>query len=220
MHEIALLTLKGYREWTESLGPRREHYIQRIQAKLHWAIWTYFTAVGALPHHFRYDFAIALVNNIPRKLLSRAVEKIAEISPVPVEYCIGAGETPREGYEKCGLVERGETGDAVVAHIDVANSTAITKRNGPLVVYATVTELMAKLETKCRSLGCIALYLGGDNIMAFLSKPRDVEDLLADVDISLRVGVGIAKRPYDAFVKATEGLDSLRRAGQYGVFLK
>jgi len=29
VHKITVIALKGYREWTESLGARREHIIQK-----------------------------------------------------------------------------------------------------------------------------------------------------------------------------------------------
>jgi GTP cyclohydrolase IIa (EC 3.5.4.29) len=102
VHEITVIALRGYREWTETLGPRREHLIQQTQARLQATLWQTFTTIGAMPHHFRHDFFIVLSTNVDKTLLTSAVGKIAKKSPVPVEYCRGSGETPYEAYLNCG----------------------------------------------------------------------------------------------------------------------
>jgi GTP cyclohydrolase IIa len=65
----------------------------------------------------------------------------------------------------------------------------------------------------------MVFYLGGDNIMLFLPTPKAAYELHDYLNANLRIGVGIAKRPYNAFVKATRGLDDLRRRGTAGVKL-
>ncbi|ACB40661.1 GTP cyclohydrolase IIa [Pyrobaculum neutrophilum] len=217
MHGVVVVELKGYREWTESLGPRREHIIQQVQSRIQAAVWRSFTAVGALPHHFRYDFYIALVNGVSLDLVKRAVEKAARASPVGAGFCLGVGETPYEAYLRCGGGGGGAASPAVVAHMDVINSTEATRRNGPLDVYLKVVKLLGQLGERCKDLGCMAFYLGGDNIALFLPSPNAIYSILDGVDLRVRVGVGVAKRPYNAFVRATWALDRLRSAGREGV---
>lgn len=217
MHRVAVVTLRGYREWTESLGPRREHIIQKVQAGLHMALWRHFTSIGAFPHHTRYDAAVALVNNIPTTLIEKAVNMLRKASPVPVEYCIGTGPTPYEAYLSCG--EAAGEGDnyAVLAHMDMVDSTHVTRANGPLHVYLQILHIISDLGDLCKRLGCIALYLGGDNVAVLLPEPKAAYEIAERVPVPVRVGVGVAKRPYTAFVKATKALDYLRSRGVVGV---
>lgn len=215
MHRVAVLTLRGYREWTESLGPRREHKIQQIQATLHRALWKIFTSIGALPHHFRYDVMIALVNNIPDRSIEAAVAKFSKYSPVEVDFCIGSGGTPYEAYLNCGGVNKHGDTSAVVAHIDIVNSTHTTKNKGPLYVYTEILTMINALHEKCQVVGCIPFYLGGDNVMVYLPNPESISKL--HLDVPYRAGVGVAKRPFNAFVKATKALDRLRSTNGTGV---
>ncbi|MEZ0320182.1 MAG: GTP cyclohydrolase IIa [Pyrobaculum sp.] len=217
MHRVAVVTLKNYREWTESLGPRREHIIQRVQAKLHYAVWNAFTAIGGLPHQLRYDYSIALINNTIG--VEKAVAKIASVSPVEVEVCVGRGPTPYDALVNCDSRQEGSDSDAVVAHADIADSTSITKKNGPLYIYVETLKIISKISELCKSLGCIPLYLGGDNLAIMLSSRDDILQIVGEIDVPIRVGVGISPKPYDAFVKATKGLDQLRETNQLGVLV-
>lgn len=217
MHGIAVIELKGYREWTESLGPRREHIIQQIQAKLHATLWKSFTTVGALPHHFRYDFFIALVNNISSAAVESAVAKIARHSPVPIDFCIGTGDTPYSAYLNCRGREVEATSFSIVAHMDIVNSTKTTKLNGPLDVYSHIVRLIDTLLDVCKEYGCLVFYLGGDNTALFLPTPDVINEIVRNIDTRVRVGVGVAKKPYNAFVKATRGLDYLRSTNREGI---
>jgi GTP cyclohydrolase IIa len=217
VHKIALVTLRNYKEWTESLGPRREDKIQQIQAELHGEVWRAFTSIGALPHHFRYDVMVALVNNVENRLVEKAVEKIAAKSPVDVDYCVGTGHTPYDAYLNCGVVNNLDNSYAVVAHLDIVNSTHTTKNKGPLYVYIEILDLLNILYNKCNKFGCMSFYLGGDNIMIYLSTPDDIYNVVAELETSVRAGVGVAEKPFDAFVKATRALDYLRSVDKVGV---
>ncbi|MEM1597581.1 MAG: GTP cyclohydrolase IIa [Pyrobaculum sp.] len=217
MHRVAVVALKNYREWTESLGPRREHIIQRVQARLHYAVWNAFTAIGGLPHQLRYDYSIALVNNVTG--IEKAVAKIASASPVEVEVCIGRGPTPYDAFVNCDGRQGGDDADAVVAHVDIADSTSITKKNGPLHIYVETLRIISKISELCKGLGCIPLYLGGDNLAIMLSSREDIFQIVTHIDMPIRVGVGVSPKPYNAFVKATKGLDQLRKNNQLGVLV-
>jgi len=216
VHSVMQLKLIGYREWTETLGSRREHLIQQVQAELHKRAWAEYTSVDALPHHMRYDYLLIYSNNVPPKALADRAKSLEEISPVPIEYCIGRGDTPLEAYETCGE-EDTTSGSAVVGHMDVVNSTRQTERMGPYDLYVVVGDLINKANTICRGLGCLAFYLGGDNIMIFLPDVKTGYLLYDQIYIDVRLGVGIAERPYTALAKATEALDSMRRDGVVGV---
>ncbi len=219
MHKITVIALKGYREWTESLGARREHIIQKTQARLQAALWDTFTAVGALPHHFRYDFFIALTTNVDNALVARAVDKVAKKSPVPVEHCSGTGETPYAAYLNCGKTEGEDGGLAAVAHIDIVNSTDITTSDGPLKVYVEILGLLNQLAKRCKEVGCLSFYLGGDNVAIFLPRAQSIHEVVEELPVKVRAGVGVAKKPYNAFVKATKALDYLRTINKVGIKL-
>lgn len=210
------LKLIGYREWTETLGFRREHIIQQTQAELHRRIWAEFTSLDALPHQMRYDYAMVYSNNVPAESLIAKVKSIQEAAPVPVDYCIGRGRTPLEAYERCGDGST-EGGPAVVGHLDIVNSTRQTEKRGSYDIYIVVGDLLNKINSICRGLGCLSFYLGGDNIMIFLPDVEAGFQIYDQVYIDVRLGIGIAERPYQAFTKATEALDSMRRDNVVGV---
>ncbi len=211
------LKLTGYREWTETLGPKREHIIQQIQAELHKRAWAEYTSVEALPHQMRYDYLLVYANNVSLQALVEKVKSLQEISPVPVEHCVGRGATPLEAYENCDDARDTSSGPAVVGHLDIVNSTRQTERMGPYDVYVVVGDLLNKVNSICRGLGCLAFYLGGDNVMILLPDARAGYVLYDQIYIDVRLGVGIAEKPYVALAKATEALDSMRRDGIIGV---
>jgi GTP cyclohydrolase IIa len=217
VHKITVIALKGYREWTESLGARREHIIQKTQARLQAALWEAFTAVGAMPHHFRHDFFIALTTNVDNALITRAVRKVAKKSPVPVDHCSGAGETPYAAYLNCAKTEGQDGGLAAVAHVDIVNSTGITTSGGPLEVYVEILGLLNHLAERCKEVGCLSFYLGGDNVAVFLPRAESIHEVVEGLPVKVRAGVGVAKKPYNAFVKATRALDYLRSVDKVGI---
>lgn len=211
------LKLTGYREWTETLGFRREHIIQQVQAELHKRAWAEYTSVEALPHQMRYDYLLVYANNISPRVLIEKAKSLQEISPVPVDHCIGRGATPLEAYESCDEAGDTKSGPAVVGHLDIVNSTRHTERMGAYDVYVVVGELLNKVNSICRGLGCLAFYLGGDNVMIFLPDVRTGYILYDQIYIDVRLGIGVAEKPYAALAKATEALDSMRRDGVIGV---
>lgn len=211
------LKLIGYREWTETLGFRREHIIQQVQAELHKRIWAGFTEIDALPHQMRYDYSLVYSNNVELSKLVEVVKSIKEISPVPVEYCVGRGDTPLEAYASCDDSAKTEGRSAIVGHMDIVNSTAQTEKRGPYDIYVMANELLNKVNSVCRGLGCLAFYLGGDNIMVFLPDVKTAYEVYDQIYVDVRLGVGVAQRPYAAFAKATEALDSMRRDRIIGV---
>lgn len=212
------MALRGYREWTERLGPRREHLIQEVQAEVHRTAWRAFVESGGLPHHFRYDFVVVYANNIPHRDIREAVRALEAVSPVPLDVCVGRGPTPYDAYMNCMAGEGGgDEGPAVVAHMDLAYSRSHTYSDGPYSVYRQMMELTARLGRLCEAEGCMPFYLGGDNVAVFLPDAEVARSLLEAVGGPVRMGVGVARRPYDAFVKATEGLDSLRAEGRLGI---
>lgn len=217
VHSVMQLKLIGYREWTETLGFRREHIIQQVQAELHKRAWAEYTSIDALPHHMRYDYLLVYSNNVPATALVERVKAIREVSPVPVEYCIGRGPTPLDAYENCDDGKDTSGNSAVVGHMDIVNSTRQTERMGSYDVYVVVGDLLNKINSMCRGLGCLAFYLGGDNIMIFLPDVKTGYLLYDQVYIDVRLGIGVAERPYAAFTKATEALDSMRRDQIIGV---
>ncbi|MBP1449284.1 MAG: GTP cyclohydrolase IIa, partial [Thermoproteus sp.] len=172
MHSVVQLKLLGYREWTETLGFRREHVIQQVQAELHKRAWAGFTSMDALPHQMRYDFLLVYANNVPYSRLVEGVRTLAEVSPVPVNYCVGRGETPLEAYENCDDVKDTSGRSAIVGHMDVVNSTLQTEKRSPYDIYLMVSDLLNSVNAVCKGLGCLAFYLGGDNIMVLLPDVR------------------------------------------------
>ncbi len=217
MHRVLTIVLQGYREWTESLGPDREHVIQRFQGEWHRALWSSFSDVGAVVHQLRYDVALGIANNVEPSSINNAFEKIRDIPPVTPEIYIRCGEDPLtahvRGYE-CGDAEDSEV---TALHVDYENFTALTDSTSPYTAFAKVIEIYGRLLSLCDKYRCLAFYLGGDNFAVFTPSINEARLLGSDlVELGMRVGIGIGRTPRKALTLATDALDRLRRGDEGG----
>lgn len=230
--QITVIRLVGYREWTESLGPDREHVIQSVQARMHSRLVELFSRVDAWAHPFRYDYLLAITNGIGANELAGIVRELGRDLPVPLSSGTYAHEKPsiaeREAF-KLALRARpwenlvGNTGNDLVgiAHIDLVNSTANTEETSSYLLYEHVWSVVNQVRLYLAPYGAVTLYLGGDNIVSIIQPVIDEEELRPIARLlNARIGVGIAKRGRTAMKLATEALDELRiRNKQHGALI-
>ncbi len=211
---VALLVLRGYREWTEGLGEDREWLIQARQAEMYSLMSVEAASVGALTVPFRHDVHLVLASGVPRESLEYLSARLAEVSPTPVELRVGCGSTPAEavtnasrGVQVCQGREA-----TIIAHIDINSITRVDRSDGVYASYLRIARLYSRLVDELSEYGAIVSYLGGDNILAILPFNRDALHIIEDVaeDEDAKVGVGVAVKPREAARLATKCLDAIR----------
>ena len=211
---VAVLELRGYREWTESLGDDREWLIQARQAELYSLLSVEAAGVGALTVPFRHDVHLVLASSVPHESLEYLAARAAEAAPTPVELRVGCGSTPAEAVSRAAKgVRRCASREAVVlAHIDINSITRLDRADGLYSSYLRITRLYARLVEELSEYGAIVSYLGGDNMLAVLPFNREALDVLEYVveEEDAKAGVGVAAKPREAARLATKCLDAIR----------
>ncbi|GAB6945484.1 GTP cyclohydrolase IIa [Vulcanisaeta sp. JCM 14467] len=231
MVQVTIIRLIGYREWTETLGPDREHIIQRVQAQLHGELINVFSRLNAWAHPLRYDYLFAITNGLNNYELTRIIKKLSEYSPVPLSGGTYADINPRIAEREAfrlvmkaspgeSLIGGGDDGYAAIAHIDLIDSTTSTEWTSSYQLYEYVWGVVNQVRLYLAPYGGITLYLGGDNIVSIVKPTINEADLrpLANL-INARIGVGIAHSGRTAMKLATEALDSLRSRNDHGVLI-
>ncbi|WP_244403930.1 GTP cyclohydrolase IIa [Pyrolobus fumarii] len=215
MVRLALYVLKGYREWTESLGEDREWLIQSKQGELHSMTSVEAALAGGIAIPFRHDVILVAASGVPGFKLEALKAAISRVSPVPVELRIGCDETP------AGALDRGFRGEGckegsdalLLAHVDIDDITGFAAEHGLYASYLRIEELRYKLVDSLSDYGALVSYLGGDNIIVLLPFDRDALETLIDVVESedAKAGIGFSYSARRAASLATKCLDSIRR---------
>ena len=232
--KIGVLELIGYREWTEGLGSDREWIIQTIQSGIYKFLQEELSKTNGFVLPLRYDYYILVLNGVDANSTAKIMAKLANISPVPLRLAVSCGESPYEAQSratsmlrKCndtvcesGCGSKYESQKIAAAHFDI---NSFTKKIESASVYDTfieIEELCIDLSLKMKSIGGITQYLGGDNIIAFLSpsKINDLKEMILRDD--LKVGVGIAYITRKAMELASRALDLIRSMRRNGVHNK
>ncbi len=224
--QVTLIRLLGYREWTESLGPDREHIIQTVQGRVHTEISSQFAHYGAFAHPLRYDLMIAFTNGLGLREHENLLRAIERVSPVPVIMSIATGQTPREAERRASLYcakanshpihvtgEIPDNSEMCIIHADLANSTSMLRKMSVYDTYLKVHKVYTEFMKLVNRLDGIALYLGGDNMIGVTVPFRLDMKLLEKFSskFRVRVGIGVSVRAREALKKAAEALDRLRK---------
>jgi len=229
--QITIIRLVGYREWTEGLGPDREHVIQSVQARLHERLVNVFSRVNAWAHPFRYDYLLAITNGISENELTGIIKELGDYAPVPLSSGTSAHSEPRMAEREAfklalkakpweNLVSNTDDGLVSIAHIDLIDSTTNTEETSSYLLYEHVWNVVNQIRLYLASYGGLTLYLGGDNIVSIIPPSINEGELepLANL-LNVRIGVGIAGRGRVAMKLATEALDELRLRNIRGVLI-
>ena len=135
-------------------------------------------------------------------------------------------DTSTQVKKKIGLQTETLTNDIKILHIDINNSTAITKNlssyeitNLILKLYSTISDIFMKEES-------LSFYLGGDNFMVITKKNMTTEKIKEIVDsltkltkIKLNCGIGNGDTGRKAAELATKSLDSIREFRKKGTIV-
>ena len=219
---VGTVAFEGYREWTESLGPDREWFIQLVQAKTYQVIQSFTAEHGGMALPLRYDIQLVLLpSNInPEGFINGVKDALKPYSPTPVRVALLCGEIPsvlskaRQYLELGDYYEMCEPREIAVAHADLNYFTHMTARDGP---YSAYVEVMKLVNTYVESLADIAIvqYLGGDNLVT-ITEPSNLDTAIRELikPNHIKVGVGISRTPRKAFSAAATALTRIREGGR------
>jgi GTP cyclohydrolase IIa len=122
---------------------------------------------------------------------------------------------------------RTDDGDYVkILHIDINNSTAMTKNLSSYETTNTIINLYSKISNIFLKEECLTFYLGGDNFMILAEKNMAIEKVKEMVNliststkINLNCGIGIGKTGRKAAEMATKSLDEIRELRRNGTIV-
>lgn len=113
-----------------------------------------------------------------------------------------------------------------ILHIDINNSTAITKNLSSYEITNLIIKLHSHISDIFLKEDGLTFYLGGDNFMIIVKKNMTVEhvkqlitQLTQMTKIHLNCGIGVGKTGRKAAEMATKSLDSIRDFRKKGIML-
>ena len=113
-----------------------------------------------------------------------------------------------------------------ILHIDINNSTAITKNLSPYEITNLIIKLHSHMSDMFLKEDGLTFYLGGDNFMIVAKKNMTVDyikQLIAQLtqitNIHLNCGIGVGKTGRKSAEMATKSLDSIRDFRKKGIIL-
>lgn len=208
--KIAEINLVGYREWTESLGFDREWKIQHFQHSFTASLTRLASEINSFLLTYRYDSYIFLLDGVKVENFYSILDKIKELSPVPINVCLGFGETLLEAERNCYNEDLKDKYDEkiVLAHFDL---DSFSRKRSSFNAYLEIYDIYTKIFDFSRNIGGLAYYFGGDNIGVFmgLDKVEEAKQIVSELD-NLKVGIGIGDTPREAVTKAAKALHIIR----------
>ncbi|MBA3286023.1 MAG: GTP cyclohydrolase IIa [Nitrosopumilus sp.] len=255
-YQTTIVKLEGYGPWTLGLGSDREYLLQILQSKIYAELQESFSNKNGLVFSNRFDEFIAVTNTIDiddhRKIYERFSRNGEKID---ISMTIGIAETPLGANKKAhhiknkkeylidsniyGVKEnknsevkatdaktKGDNDDVKILHIDINDSTAITKDLSSYEITNLIINLYSNISNIFLREESLAFYLGGDNFMIIaeksmtMEKVKEIVDLItASTKINLNCGIGNGKTGRKAAEMATKSLDEIRKFRKNGTII-
>jgi GTP cyclohydrolase IIa len=255
-YQTTVIKLEDYGPWTLSLGSDREHQLQMMQSKLYADVQELFSNKKGVVFSNRFDEFIAVTNQINLdehvEIYNELSKKYIKLR---ISMTIGIGETPLKSNKnshyiknkKEYLIRPGIYGnkenllknsneidsktktddkDVKILHIDISNSTAITKKLSAYEITNLIIKLYSKISNIFLKEESLAFYLGGDNFMILTKKNMTTEKaqeiinlLTKTTKINLNCGIGNGCTGRKAAEMSTKSLDLIRDFRQNGTII-
>lgn len=238
MIQITLIQIDNYGPWTVTPGPRAEPDLQTLQSRLYEDLEREFGARGGIVFYNRFDNLIAVSNGIGKEEHLRIQDSIRNRYPITISMGVAARDNPLEAQKVATqMIQKGggaqskdrceilnidsladeENSKVQIAHIDIDDITNTltdveSAYDTSIVVYEVLIELMKEL----KKLNALCFFIGGDNYMAPSNgvTRSQLREALKNVDektgVTLKAGVGIAKKGGQAADLADLGLEDIR----------
>jgi GTP cyclohydrolase IIa len=246
-YQTTVIKLEGYGPWTLKLGSDREYKLQILQSEVYSMLQKLFSDKKGLVFFNRFDEMIAVTNQIDFndhiEIHKQVLENFKEIN---ISMAIGIDDTPLGSNKKASYAKNkeeyliapsiyfNEKEDAKhprssifkdrnvrILHLDINNSTEITKNLSPYETTNTIISLYSEISTIFLKEESLTFYLGGDNFMVIAKKEISIEKVKEIVEeignktgIRLNCGIGFGATSRKAAELATNALDTIRVFGK------
>jgi GTP cyclohydrolase IIa len=255
-YQTTVIKLEGYGPWTLSLGSDREHQLQIMQSKIYADVQELFSNKKGVVFSNRFDEFIAVTNQInldehmeiydelSKKHIKIRMSMTIGIDETPLksiknslyvknkkEYLIrpdiyGNKENLLKNSKEINLKTKTDNKDVKILHIDINNSTAITKNLSAYEITNLIIKLYSKISNIFLKEESLAFYLGGDNFMIITKKNmttekvKEIINLLTKLTrINLNCGIGNGCTGRKAAEMSTKSLDLIRDFRQNGTII-
>jgi GTP cyclohydrolase IIa len=255
-YQTTVIKLEGYGPWTLSLGSDREHRLQIMQSKIYADVQELFSNKKGVVFSNRFDEFIAVTNQInldehmeiynelSKKYIKIRISMTIGIDETPLksnknshyvknkkEYLIrpdiyGNKENLLKNSKEIDLKTKTDNKDVKILHIDINNSTAITKKLSAYEITNLIIKLYSKISNIFLKEESLAFYLGGDNFMIITKrnmtteKAQEIINLLTKTTkINLNCGIGNECTGRKAAEMSTKSLDLIRDFRQNGTII-
>ena len=233
MFQTTLIQIDNYGPWTTTPLPKKEAYLQSLQAGIYRTLQKKFSSKKALVFPLRYDNLLAITNGMDEKAHRTILDQLKYKFPVSLSMSVATGSTPyeaqgnatkrlsREGgakhaHRKSVLAIDGLSDDPLsIAHADIDSITIHTDSN----VYDSYVRVVSTGQSLINHLapyGALVFYMGGDNFIIpcgnaekkdFLSVFKAIEQ---ESGVSLKAGIGTGRNAEEAVGLASMGLKKIR----------
>jgi GTP cyclohydrolase IIa len=255
-YQTTVIKLEDYGPWTLSLGSDREHQLQIMQSKIYADVQELFSNKKGVVFSNRFDEFIAVTNQInldehveiynelSKKYIKLRISMTIGIDETPLksnknshyiknkkEYLIrpniyGNKESLLKNSKEISLKTKTDNKDVKILHIDINNSTAITKNLSAYEITNLIIKLYSKISNIFLKEESLAFYLGGDNFMIITKKNmttekvKEIINLLTKLTrINLNCGIGNGCTGRKAAEMSTKSLDLIRDFRQNGTII-
>ncbi len=255
-YQTTVIKLEDYGPWTLSLGSDREHQLQIMQSKIYADVQELFSNKKGVVFSNRFDEFIAVTNQInldehveiynelSKKYIKLRISMTIGIDETPLksnknshyiknkkEYLIrpdiyGNKENLLKNSKEINLKTKTDDKDVKILHIDINNSTAITKNLSAYEITNLIIKLYSKISNIFLKEESLAFYLGGDNFMIITKKNmttekvKEIINLLTKITkINLNCGIGNGCTGRKAAEMSTKSLDLIRDFRQNGTII-
>ncbi|BCU66855.1 GTP cyclohydrolase [Sulfolobales archaeon HS-7] len=204
----------NYREWTEMQGYDREGKLQYLQHRLSSLLSKEIYNIGGFYLPLRFDSSLAVISNVNEKEVQNIRKRLDFYFPVETVTCIGVDENPYDAQIKasrCESPDENDDSEVVAVHFDLNNFSGRELTSSVYDTFLEVTKVYLKVTEEIIKLRGIATYLGGDNVLSFIS-PQRIEDVQGILDRipHLKAGIGRGRTAREAIKNAAKGLKIIR----------
>ncbi|MDD5111154.1 MAG: GTP cyclohydrolase IIa [Candidatus Altiarchaeota archaeon] len=233
MLQVTLIQIDNYGPWTTTPLPKKEAYLQGLQAGIYRTLQKKFSMKKALVFPMRYDNLLAITNGMDEKAHRTILDQLKYKFPVSLSMSVATGKTPyeaqanatrrlsREGgakhaHRKSVLAIDGLSDDPLsIAHADIDSITAHTDSN-VYDSYVRVVSTGQSLTNLLAPYGALVFYMGGDNFIIpcgnagkkeFLEIFKAIEQ---ESGVGLKAGIGSGRNAEAAVGRASMGLKKIR----------
>jgi GTP cyclohydrolase IIa len=215
MYRVGVLTLQGYRAWTDSIGNDREWIIQMLQSGIYGLVAAEAASIGGHVIPLRYDYMLILDPGFDQEGLRKIALSASSMSPTRVLMSAACSHTLLEAQARAsadpGVYDSCIPDPLAVVHLDVNDISSRTPQESAYATFEYMMRMFCDVMNAAKSLGGLAQYLGGDNIAVFLPKGSLSKFMKYARELQgVKAGVGVHRSPREAMALAARALRSLR----------